>query len=275
MTVSRRRHGRVEIATINRPEKRNALNRASIEGIGAALLDVDNDPDICALIITGAGDLAFCAGLDLNRIGANEAPAQRPEAVERYMSFLEHGCGKPVLAAVNGAAVAGGFELMLACDLVVAADHARLGIPEVRRGLIPGAGGTLLPQRVPRAIALELGILGDMITAARAYEVGLVNRVVPGAEVLPTALALAETLAANSPAAVRLTRELMAASTSASPAENWRQIRSAVTTAMAGPDAAEGAAAFLEKRRPVWTRPAPAQDHHNPRHHPAAERTTP
>jgi enoyl-CoA hydratase len=168
------------------------------------------------------------------------------------MRLLENGSSKPVVAAVNGPAVAGGFELMLACDMSVAAEHAVFGIPEVQRGLIPGGGATLLPLRVPRNLALELAIVGAPITAARAYEMGLVNRVVPGDRVLEVALDVATAIARNGPAAVRRTRELMAAEAGLSRAQQWVAIRAAVAEVMGSAEAAEGARAFLERRTPIW-----------------------
>ena len=155
MGIVRERRGRVELLVINRPEKRNALDPATIDAIGETLIDVERDDEIAVLVITGAGDRAFCAGMDLasfaqgtQRIGG--------AAAARYQAFYRTGLAKPVVAAVNGSAVGGGFELLLACDVSVAAEHAMFGIPEVKRGLIAGAGGTLLPTRVPAAIALEM-----------------------------------------------------------------------------------------------------------------------
>ena len=152
MTVLQERRGRVHIITLNRPEKRNALDAATTEGLGNTLLDAERDPDVAVVVLTGAGDRAFCAGLDLSTVGTKREPT---EGSARYMSFITDGYPKPVIAAVNGTTVAGGFELMLACDLAVVAQHATFGIPEVKRGLIAGAGGTLLPLRLPMPIALE------------------------------------------------------------------------------------------------------------------------
>ena len=251
MTVLQERRGRVHIITLNRPEKRNALDAATTEGLGNALLDAERDPDVVVVVLTGAGDRAFCAGLDLSTVGTKREPT---EGSARYMSFITDGYPKPVIAAVNGTAVAGGFELMLACDLAVVAQHATFGIPEVKRGLIAGAGGTLLPLRLPMPIALELGITGDPITAARAYELGLVNRVVPDApQAFDEAIALAARICENSPAAVRATRELMFDTRRMHVPAAWDRIREKLPSILTGADAQEGARAFLEKRAPKWT----------------------
>src|SRR5690606_13335702 len=152
-----------------------ALDPETTDGLGRAIAALEADAAVKALVLTGAGDRAFCAGMDLSGVGG--AKRERSVGSSRYMQFIESGSSKPTIAAVNGAAVAGGFELMLACDLAVAAEHARFGIPEVKRGLVAGAGGTLLPLRIPMPIALELGLTGELITAQRAYGLGLVNRV--------------------------------------------------------------------------------------------------
>ena len=251
MSIVRERRGRIEILVINRPEKRNALDPATIDAIGEAFLDVERDDDIAVLVITGAGDRAFCAGMDLASFAAG---AQRlaGEAAARYEAFYRTGLAKPVVAAVNGSAVGGGFELLLACDLSVAAEHAMFGIPEVKRGLIAGAGGTLLPARVPLAIALELGLTGELITASRAGELGLVNRVVPGERVLDEALALAGAIAANAPIAVRVTKRLMYDSLESPVSRAWQHVADELPGVLGSSDAIEGSRAFVEKRLPRW-----------------------
>lgn len=252
MGIRRERHGHVELAVIDRPEKRNALDPPTIDALGQTFLDVEADDDVAVLVITGAGELAFCAGMDLASWSAGRQTL-RGDAAARYEAFYRTGLRKPVVAALNGTAVGGGFELMLACDLVVAASHARLGLPEVRRGLFAGAGGTLLPTRVPLAIALELGLTGELIDAARAYELGLVNRVVPGPDVLPTALALATTIAGHAPLALEVTKRLMWDSLDAGPTEAWTQIEAGLAKVLVSDDAREGARAFVHKRAPRWT----------------------
>lgn len=253
MSIRRHRRGLVEILVLDRPEKRNAMDLAMVEGIGRAVREVEADREVTVLVVTGAGTV-FCAGMDLNWVAEPAADVSRD--VEDFRRFLRHGSAKPVVAALNGTAVAGGFELMLACDLVVAADHAELGLPEVRRGLIAGGGGTMLPRRIPRAVAHELGLTGASITAARAHEIGLVNRVVLGPDVLDTAVRLAETIARNSPGAVRVTKQLMDQAQELTSGEAWTQVRAAVVDTLASADAREGARAFLERRDPVWTLPA-------------------
>lgn len=250
MTVLVERRGLVGVITLNRPEKRNALDNATIDAFGRALDELERDAGIKAIVLTGSGDKAFCAGRDLTTVGG---PVRTGEAGNsKFMDFIHSGSAKPVIAAVNGAAVAGGFELMLACDLAVSAEHARFGIPEVRRGLVAGAGGTLLPLRIPMPIALELGLTGDLVSAQRVYELGLVNRVVPTGGALDTALHLAETIAQNSPTAVAATRRLMYDTLEVPRSVAWERIREELAPILSGPDAIEGARAFLEKRPPKW-----------------------
>lgn len=251
MSVETEQQDRVLITTLNRPEKRNALDPATIDGITSALDEAEQDPEIRVVLLTGAGQRAFCAGMDLDGVGNSSRSDSRPGA-ERYQRFLECGAAKPMVAAVNGAAVAGGLELMLACDLAVAAEHARFGLPEVSRGLIPGAGGTLLPLRIPRVLAAELALTGRQVDAGRAYEMGLLNAVVPGEEVLAAGLDLAYAIAGNSPTSVSATRRLVAESTELPHSEAWRRIREAAATAIAGPDAVEGSRASLQHRTPNW-----------------------
>lgn len=252
MGIRRERHGNVEVAVIDRPEKRNALDPPTIDALGQVLLDVEADDAVAVLVLTGAGDRAFCAGMDLASWSAGRQVLRGPGAA-RYEAFYRTGLRKPVVAALNGSAVGGGFELMLACDLVVAADHAMLGLPEVRRGLFAGAGGTLLAKRVPLAAALEILLTGELVDASRAASLGLVNRVVPAAEVLPTALALASTIAANAPIALEITKRLVHHGLDHTHAEAWVEIEAALAQVLVTDDAREGARAFVEKRTPRWT----------------------
>lgn len=253
MGIRRERHGNVELAVIDRPEKRNALDPPTIEALGQTFLDVEADDSIAVLVITGAGDRAFCAGMDLASWSEGRQ-VLRGEGSARYEAFYRTGLRKPVVAALNGSAVGGGFELMLACDVAVAATHARLALPEVKRGLFAGAGGTLLAQRVPLAVALELTLTGEQIDAARALELGLVNRVVPAPDVLPTALALAGTIAANAPLAVEVTKRLMRHALDVGTTAAWAEIDRTLPEVLASQDAQEGARAFVEKRAPRWRR---------------------
>jgi enoyl-CoA hydratase len=239
------------VVTLNRPEQRNALNVATTTGIADALDQAGADPGVTAVVITGAGDRAFSAGMDLKEFAAGGRFGE-DEGMDRYRRFLRGLFPKPVIAAVNGAAVAGGFELVLGCDLVVAAEHAVFGIPEVKRGLVAAGGGLLLPLRIPLAVALELGLTGDTVDADRAFQLGLVNRVVPAADVLPTALALVERIAENGPLAVALCKKLMQEIATSGGADAWERVTAANPQVFESEDAIEGARAFAERRRPVW-----------------------
>jgi enoyl-CoA hydratase len=248
MAIDVSREGQVVLVTINRPERRNALNSEVIAGIGAAFTEAEADDSVRVVILTGAGDLAFCSGMDLRDRGEPAAPGSPGLEVFTTRCFP-----KPVIAAVNGAAVGGGFELVMASDLVVAADHATFGMPEVKRGLIGAGCSTRLSARVPPVIAYEMGFTGDPISAARAFDLGLVNTVVPGDQVLPTALELAERIAANAPIALRMTKELMFKEMGMHDAVEWAAIRAAAAPVFATEDAREGAEAFAQKRPPKWT----------------------
>lgn len=245
----RERRGRVEVLTMNRPDQRNAMNLAMAQALSEALDELDHDDDVAVVILTGASDKAFCAGMDLKGFAQGEFPATDKGfggVTNRYFS-------KPLIAAANGAALAGGFELLISCDLVVAADHAVFGIPEVKRGLIAGAGGAIrLAKRIPLAVAYEMALTGDPISAARAYELGLVNRVVPASDLLTSALALAETIAANAPLSVRTSKEVIWKSLELTEEAAWHLNTSAFGNIMASADAMEGAIAFAEKRLPNW-----------------------
>ncbi|MFS3129319.1 enoyl-CoA hydratase/isomerase family protein [Nocardioides sp. Bht2] len=253
MTVTHHTEGHVGLITLDRPEKRNALNAAMIDGIVHGLLAHEENPEVRVIVLTATGEKAFCAGMDLTRVGGSTegSPAPRPETAT-YLRLIQEGSTKPLIAAVNGTAVAGGFELVLACDLVIAADHALFGLPEVARGLVAGAGGTFLPLRIPRAVAFELALTALPINAARAYELGLVNRVVPGDAVLASALELAHAVAANSPNAVRVTRGLLRDASELATAEAWERVNAAIPGVLESPDAREGSRAFLEKRPANW-----------------------
>jgi enoyl-CoA hydratase len=253
MSVRVARHGPVTVLTIDRPRVRNALDPATMAALTAALTRAADEPTVRAVVLTGAGDRAFSAGLDLAAV----ADGGLPDESIRPVRLLRGGYPLPVLAAVNGPAVGGGFELALACDLRVAAEHAYFALPEVSRGIAATEGGTELPRRIPLAVALEIGLTADRLTAARAYELGLVNRVVPGPEVLATTIALAERIASHSPAAVRATRALMRRCLEVDQSVLEREAAAATAALLAGPDAAEGVAAFLARRAPRWADPAP------------------
>jgi len=245
-------HGAVAVLRLNRPETRNALTPSLLEALGQAVADAEADPGTRAVVLTGTGDRAFCAGMDL-RAFADVGPGffGQGEGERGFMRVLQGVTTVPIIGAANGSAVAGGLELLLGCDLVVVAEGARLALPEVQRGLIPGGGGTFLGTRIPLALALELALTGEPIDAARALQVGLVNAVVPAADVLPTALAYAERIAANGPLAVAAAKELVRMATvdalqARERLEEWRVI------VFGSDDAREGALAFVDKRPPRW-----------------------
>jgi enoyl-CoA hydratase len=251
----RRRHGAVEILTLNRPERRNALSADLLAALNATFGELAADDAVRAVVLTGAGDRAFCAGLDLKDFasGRGGPPVSRLDAEEqpRRHTVIAWDYPKPIVAAVNGAAVAGGFEVMLACDLVVAAEHALFGLSEVKRGLLPGGGGTLLATRIPLALALELALTGNSFDAARALEVGLVNRVVPRSRVLDEALALATCIAENGPLAVKLIKQLVRRGATEGGPAAW-PTAAQIAQIFGSEDAREGALAFVEKRAPRW-----------------------
>ncbi len=232
------------VITINRPKAGNSLNPEVGHGLVAAFDEAEGNPDVHAVIVTGAGDRIFSAGMDLKAFAAGEDIAPVGRGLARLVAFEQ-----PVIAAVNGMALAGGFEVMMKCDLIVAADHAVFGIPEVTRGLVAAGGGTRLPRRLPLQIALELGLTGQPISAERAYHFGLVNRLVPGDQVMATALELAAVIGRNGPLAVAATKQLMYEEMGADTAQRVREATAHVFTSE---DAKEGAIAFAEKREPVW-----------------------
>jgi enoyl-CoA hydratase/carnithine racemase len=245
----RERRGHVELLTINRPEARNAINRATAIALGSALDDCENDDDVWVVVLTGAGDKAFSAGMDLKAFATGEFPITE----QGFGGITKRDFSKPLIAAANGSALAGGFEMMISCDMVVAADHAKFGIPEATRGLVAGAGGLIrLPKRVPLTVAYEMALTGNPIDAERAYELGLVNRVVPGDQVVDAAIALAGRIAKNAPLAVRTSKDVMRRSLEQSEAEAWATNDEAFAMIGRSADAMEGAIAFAEKREPNW-----------------------
>ena len=250
--VLRERRGHIEILTINRPEARNAVNGAVAAAMASALEDLAEDDGAWVVVITGAGDKAFSAGMDLKAFAAGEGPAVTG-APGGFAGIARRDFPKPLIPAVNGSALAGGLEVMLSCDLVVAADHALFGIPEAKRGLVAAAGGLVrLPKRLPLAVALELALTGDPIDARRAYALGLVNRVVPRERLLEEALVLAERIAENAPLSVRYSKQVMRRALDVSEAEGWKINDEATRVVFASADAMEGPVAFAEKRAPNW-----------------------
>ena len=249
--VERERRGRIEILTINRPEARNAINSDVTAAMGAALDELAGDDDCWVVVVTGSGDKSFSAGMDLKAFASGQGAGIID--ANGFASITRRSFPKPLIAAVNGAALAGGCEIMLSCDLVVAAEHAIFGIPEVKRGLIAGAGGLIrLPRRIPRAVALELALTGEPMDASRALAVGLVNRVVASDRVLEEALSLAELIAANAPLAVRCSKRVMLESADMAEADAWSLNDSTFSEIFTSADAMEGAVAFAEKRAPNW-----------------------
>lgn len=242
--------GGVIVITINRPEMRNAINRAASEAIAEAIDRLDADASLSIGVLTGAGG-HFCAGMDLKAFLRGE----RVEIEGRGLAGLvEKPPAKPIIAAVEGYALAGGFEIALACDLIVASDQAQFGIPEVRRGLIAGSGGLLrLPQKMPRQIAMEYALTGRMMSAAEAVRWGLVNRLAARGGALAAARSLAAEIAANGPLAVAMTKKVIDEAPSWPSGEIWSRQSEILERVIASHDAREGALAFAEKRAPVWS----------------------
>ena len=243
--------GSVRTVVINRPERRNALDPETMAEIGAAFTDAEGDDAIRVVVLSGAGDKAFCSGMDLKAFN-EERGHVRARGVGTEV-FVERVYPKPIIAAVNGSAVGGGLGIMLGCDLVVAADHARFGLPEVQRGLVGAGAGSRAAMRLPPAVALELILTGELIDAARAYELGIVNRVVPGGDVLDEALAIAERIAANGPLAVQISKEIVYDVRRLIDGVDIAALRAKAAPAMQSRDAREGARAFAEKRTPNFT----------------------
>ena len=243
------RDGAVLIISINRPEQKNAMTRTAAELLAGALDELDADPALSAGVLTGTGG-TFCSGMDLKRFAAGERPTV---AGRGFGGLVERPPAKPLIAAVEGYALAGGFELVLACDLVVAARGAKFGLPEVRRGLVARGGGLFrLPRLVPRAVAMELLLTGDFIDADRAATMGLVNRVVAEGAAAAEAIALAQRLALNAPLALSATKRVVVESADWPLSEAFARQTPITDPVFASADAREGAIAFAEKRPPVW-----------------------
>ncbi len=235
--------------TLNRPKARNAVNRALAEALAAALDELDANDDVRVGILTGA-EGTFCSGMDLKAFVSGESPSIKGRGLG---GLTEQQPKKPLIAAVEGYALAGGFELAISCDLIVAADTAQFGIPEVKRGLAAAAGGLIkLPRQIPSRLAMELALTGEFISAQRAYDVGLINRVVDAGTALAGAKALAATISANGPLAVAVSKQVVAQSGDWSDAEMWKKQQEMVMPVFVSEDAIEGATAFAEKRPPNW-----------------------
>lgn len=238
----------VLIVTINRPEAKNAMTQAAAEGIAAAMDRLDAEDDLRVGILTGAGG-TFCSGMDLKGFLRGERPSIEGRG---FGGVVEAPPAKPLIAAVEGYALAGGLELMIACDLVVANSGAKFGIPEAKRGLVAAAGGVMmLPDQIPERVAMELALTGDFIDASRAHDLGLINTVTDGSA-LDGAMELAAKIAANGPLAVRVSKQIMKESRGWPLDERYANQAKLIMPVFVSEDAREGAAAFAEKRAPNW-----------------------
>lgn len=251
------RRGHVMLITLNRPDAMNAVNGELSALVGAALADAEQDVDIRVVVLTGAGDRAFCSGADLKALARGESLFAAGNEAWGFAGYVRHPISKPTIAAVNGYALGGGTELALASDLVVAAESATFGLPEVKRGLFAAAGGVFrLPAQIPEKIALEMIFTGDPLDAHRAHTLGLVNRVVEDRSALASALELAERIAANAPLAVQVSKRVakgIAGGTIPAESGAWQRNTQEARRVMTSADVREGARAFAEKRRPVWS----------------------
>ncbi|HJV87762.1 MAG TPA: crotonase/enoyl-CoA hydratase family protein [Noviherbaspirillum sp.] len=239
----------VRIITINRPQAKNAINLAVCEGIAAAMDELEARDDLRVAIITGAGG-SFCSGMDLKAFVRGERPFLEGRG---FAGFVERPPGKPLIAAVEGYALAGGFEIALASDLIVAASNAFFGIPEVKRGLVAAAGGLMrLPRQLPQRIAMELALTGNMFPARRAFELGLVNRLTEANGAIDEARRLAAEIVANGPLAVAASKRIIQESADWPVKELFARQAPLADPVLASTDAQEGATAFAEKRPPRW-----------------------
>jgi enoyl-CoA hydratase len=242
--------GGVAVITINRPEARNAVNGAVAKGVASALDELDARKDVSVLVLTGAGG-TFSAGMDLKGFLTGDNPIAEGRG---FGGIVERPPVKPIIAAVEGYALAGGFELALACDMIVASSEAKFGLPEVKRGLVAGAGGLLrLPRRIPYHAAMELALSGEHYPASRLAELGLVNRLTSPGEALAEARELATKIAANAPLALAATKRVIVESADWDSSEQFEKQGEIINPVFVSKDAMEGAAAFAEKRRPEWS----------------------
>jgi enoyl-CoA hydratase len=243
------RRERVLLITINRPDQRNAVNAAVARGIADALDELDGDSELTLGILTGAGK-GFCAGMDLKAFVAGESPYADDRG---FAGITRRAASKPLIAAIEGFAVAGGLEVALSCDLIVAAKGAKLGIPEVKRSLVAAGGAMLrLPRVLPRNLAMELALTGDPITAERGYELGLVNRLAEPGQAVEAALQLAREITPNGPLALAASKKILVEAVDWPDSEFWERQGEITAPVMGSEDAREGAVAFAEKRAPVW-----------------------
>lgn len=240
----------IMVITINRPEAKNAINKDVAEAMAAALIELDSNPNVQVAVLQGAGG-GFSSGMDLKAFLRGETPVVEGRG---FAGLCDATIEKPLIAAVEGFALAGGFEIMLSCDLIVAADNAKLGIPEVKRGLVAAGGGLVkMPKQMPKRLAMELALTGNSISATRALEVGLINRVVEAGSSLQHALELANTIKANGPLAVKLSKQVVNSAPDWTSQTMMDEQLKIVAPVFSSNDAREGAAAFAEKRAPNWT----------------------
>ncbi len=252
MALIYKKEGRIAEITLNRPEAMNSFDPEQCEEFSKALIDFRDDPEVWVAIITGAGEKAFSAGADLKKLVPvmqdKELAWEMPPLHTRGLEIL-----KPLIAAINGVALGGGLEMALACDLRIASENATLGVPEVRWGLYPGWGGTQrLPRVIPWAKAAEMLLMGRFISAQEALQIGLINKIVPLAELMPTARAWAQEISELGPLAVRTAKELMLKGTSVPLDVGLRLEQALMDSILASEDAQEGPKAFAEKRKPVF-----------------------
>lgn len=237
---------RVLVITLNRPDAMNAINGALSTGLVDAVARLDGDDGLTSGVLTGAGK-GFCSGMDLKAFAAGED-------IGPMMQFIRQGSQKPLVGAIEGFALAGGLELALTCDLLVAAEGSRLGIPEVKVGLFAAGGGLQrLPSRVGFGKAMEMALSGDPILAEEAHQVGLVSRVTGKGEALQGAIDLAESMAANAPLAVKASKQLIWAAVNGSEPDFWEAQKPLMSSVFSSEDAKEGPAAFAQKRKPNWS----------------------
>ena len=239
----------VMVVTINRPEAKNAVNLAVAKGIAAAMDQLDSDPAIRVAIITGAGN-TFCAGMDLKAFVSGELPVIKGRG---FAGLCEKRPRKPLIAAVEGYALAGGFEIALSCDLIVVAENSKFGIPEAKRGLAAAAGGLMrLPRQAPVRVAMELALTGDFMDAQRALDLGLVNQRVPAGQAMEAAKAMAAKIVANAPMSIESSKQVIYESANWQDDEMFRKQAEIVDPVFSSQDAIEGSKAFAEKRAPQW-----------------------
>lgn len=245
------RRGRTLVITINRPEARNAVNGDVAQQLEAAVDELENDIDLWSGVLTGAGE-TFSAGADLKVISSGGG-AELTTARGNFAGYVRRERTKPIIAAVNGAALAGGCEIALASDLIVAAEGVKMGLPEVKRSLMAVAGALVhLPDVIGEKLALEMAMTGEPVAVERLHQIGFVSRVVPAGEVLDAALDLAETINANAPLAVRASRAVVLANRDRTPEERWSYQMEELGAVASSEDFREGPLAFIEKRDPVW-----------------------